>query len=316
VGGSNESAEDALENTGWDNQHSSKGKTVKIHNQGLDEGVKVTRVLDNLCVVLVGTRNPLNIGAAARAMANFGVSRLRLVRPYEPSFREARSAVGAAELLKRAEEFASVAEAVADCKLVVGTTSAARRELQHTLRPLRDGAVSIRRQLRSGPVALLFGSEKTGLSNEDFSHCHWLTRIPTVEENHSTGLSAEVSAENRGANLEHGSFRSMAVGSMNLGQAVAVCLYEVAQTSKDAGMARGAAKEAGRASARDEERLTQLLLGVLTESEFVKPRTARASEEKLRRMVRRMNLSPADAEQWMGMLRQIGWKLGDKTAGD
>src|SRR5215467_13243242 len=90
--------------------------------------------LDHLRVILVGTRNPLNIGAAARAMSNFGVRCLRLVHPYEMAFREARSAVGAGKLLAEAEEFATVAEAIADCKLVVGTTAAGRRELRHQLR--------------------------------------------------------------------------------------------------------------------------------------------------------------------------------------
>ncbi len=68
----------------------------------------------DLCVVLVATRNPLNIGAAARAISNFGFTRLRVVNPYEIAFRKAQSAVGASELLARAEEFNSVAEAVAD----------------------------------------------------------------------------------------------------------------------------------------------------------------------------------------------------------
>ena len=75
--------------------------------------------LDNLIIVLVRTRNPLNIGAAARAVSNFGVHQLRLVNPYAVAFREARSAVGASELLKRAEEYKTVAEAIADCALVV-----------------------------------------------------------------------------------------------------------------------------------------------------------------------------------------------------
>src|SRR5712692_11941989 len=80
---------------------------------------------DRLRVVLVRTRNPLNIGAAARAMSNFGFLRLRVVNSYEVAWREARSAVGASALLAGAEEFKSVAEAVADCTLVVGTTAAA-----------------------------------------------------------------------------------------------------------------------------------------------------------------------------------------------
>src|SRR5215475_5045946 len=114
---------------------------------------------DNLRVVLVATRNPLNIGAAARAMANFGFSRLRVVNPYDLAFREARSAVGAAPLLQAAEDFSSVADAIADCRLVVGTTSVGHRELQHPLRRLEYGARLIRRRMAKAPVALLFGSE-------------------------------------------------------------------------------------------------------------------------------------------------------------
>ena len=82
-------------------------------------------------MVLVAARNPLNIGAAARAMSNFGFLRLRVVNRYDVAFREARSAVGAPALLENAEEFSSVAEAVADCSLVVGTTAGGPRQLEH-----------------------------------------------------------------------------------------------------------------------------------------------------------------------------------------
>jgi tRNA/rRNA methyltransferase len=242
---------------------------------------------DRLCVVLVSTRNPLNIGAAARAMSNLGFLRLRVVSPYEASFREARSAVGAAPLLAKAEQYSSVAEAVADCSLVVGTTAAANRELHHPLRLLQDAAPLVRKQLRAGGrVALLFGSEKRGLSNDDFSHCHWLLHIPTREEH----------------------------TSMNLGQAVAVCLYE---------LARGAAKASNRTSSQaisktekpksatsaDLERITTILIDALRASGYLGERSAAAKEEKVRRMVRRLELSSADAELWLGMLRQMLWKM-------
>ncbi len=239
-------------------------------------------VLDNLRVVLVAARNPLNIGAAARAMSNFGVGRLRVVNPYELAFREARSAVGASKLLASAEEYQSVAEAVADCRLVVGTSAAGRRELQHRLLRLEEGARAIKRQLQTGAVALLFGSERYGLSNEEMSHCHWLMRIPTREEH----------------------------GSMNLGQAVAVCLYELVRGQKTvAAKTAPGRKDKRSASSREVERLTQVLLRVLRKSEYVKPRTL-AAEEKLRRMVRRMELKGKDAEVLLGMMRQIAWKLG------
>jgi len=233
-------------------------------------------------VVLVSTRNPLNIGAAARAMSNFGFGRLRVVNPYEASFREARSAVGAEPLLRQAEEFRSVAEAVADCTLVVGTTAAHNRDLHQPLKLLPQAAPLLRKQLRSGRVALLFGSEKRGLSNSDLSYCHWLMRIPTREEH----------------------------GSMNLGQAVAVCLYELAGTAK--GSAPASQREnsgPGAASAGQLDRLTRLLDETLRASGYLEQRTSDVKEEKLRRMVRRLKLSAGDAEVWLGMLRQIGWKL-------
>ena len=232
--------------------------------------------LNNLVVVLVGTRNPLNVGAAARAMSNFGVRRLRLVHPYELAFREARSAVGAADLLAKAEEFETTADAIADCRLVVGTTAGTRRELRHRLRTLRDASPLIRRRLKTGPAALLFGSEKVGLSNHDLSHCDWLMRIPTRAEH----------------------------GSMNLGQAVAVCLYELARTKKSDARQNGKPATSG-----ELERITQLLFSALTKSGYVKPRLAAATEENLRRMVRRMRLDAADGEVWQGILRQISWKL-------
>src|SRR4029077_6416360 len=104
---------------------------------------------DNLRVVLVATRNPLNIGAAARAKSNFGVRRLRGVNPYEKAFRDERSARGGGGLLAKAEQYDGVAEAVADCRLVVGTTAAGRRDLQHRLHGLVEGGRQIKRQLRS-----------------------------------------------------------------------------------------------------------------------------------------------------------------------
>jgi tRNA/rRNA methyltransferase len=248
----------------------------------------MTNDLENLRVVLVATRNPLNIGAAARAMSNFGVRTLRVVNPYEPAFREARSAVGAAKLLAAAEQYNETGEAVADCKLVVGTTVAKWRDLQHELRPLEAAARTIKSQLKTGPVALLFGSERFGLSNEDMSHCHWMTRIPTREEH----------------------------GSMNLGQAVAVCLYELVRGRKTdlAGIAPikkdQVRKQDKIAESGEVERLTQVLLQILRDSGYVKPRAV-ASEEKLRRLIRRIDLKANDADVLVGMMRQVAWKLRD-----
>jgi TrmH family RNA methyltransferase len=238
---------------------------------------------DRLRVVLVSTRNPLNIGAAARAMSNFGFHRLRVVNSYQPAFREARSAVGASEVLANAEQHKSVAEAVGDCTLVVGTTAVRHRALQHTLRRLEDGARLIRKRLASSRVALLFGSEKFGLTNEDLSHCNWLMHIPTDD-----------------ANI-----------SMNLGQAVAVCLYELI---RDAKIARQPEKFA-LASSAEIDRITAMLVEALRLSGFLHLRRVADSEQRIRRVVRRLHLPARDAVIWLGMLRQIVWKLRSGEAG-
>ena len=107
---------------------------------------------NNLRVVLVAPRNPLNIGAAARAMTNFGFMHLRLVNPYDVAYQEARSAVHAQEILRSAQEFKTLAEAIADCTLVVGATSLGHRELQHPLRAIEYGGRQIRKHLATEPV--------------------------------------------------------------------------------------------------------------------------------------------------------------------
>ena len=233
--------------------------------------------LDRLRVVLVDVRNPLNIGAAARAMSNFGVCRLRVVNPYEVAFQGARSAVKAGAVLENAEKFETVAEAVADCSLVVGTTAIGHRDLQHSLRGLSEAVPAICAHLASGPCALLFGSEKFGLSNKDMSYCHWLMHIPTREEHLS----------------------------MNLGQAVAICLYELIRDSSPA--AESESQTA--ASAAEVERIYETLLAALQASDYPKLNSSDTFRSAVRRMVFRLRLHSGDAEFLLGMLRQIVWKL-------
>ena len=232
----------------------------------------------DLRIVLVSPRNPLNIGAAARAMSNFGFTHLRLVNPYDAAFQEARSAVRARYILDQAQVFDRLAPALADCTLVAGTTAVGHRDLHVPLYRLETAGQLIRSHLESGPVALLFGSEKFGLSNEDLSHCHWVLRIPTREEH----------------------------GSMNLGQAVAICLYEL---RRDAAASEKRFDTAPLAPAEDYERITLLLFDLLTRSGYINERTSASTELKIRRLVRRLALPASDAETWLGILRQILWKL-------
>ena len=125
-------------------------------------------------------------------------------------------------------------------------------------------------------------SEKHGLTREDLDHCHWLVRIATDETQ----------------------------PSMNLGQAVAVCLYELTRDPK----AGGRVGKSKAASAREVERMTGLLFDALQLSGYVNPRAVPATEEKVRRLLRRMKLEPKDAQLWQGMLRQVVWQLrSEKT---
>jgi tRNA/rRNA methyltransferase len=178
-------------------------------------------------------------------------------------------------LLANAQLYTAVADAVADCTLVVGTTAVRHRVLQQPLHLLDHGGRIIRKHLASSHVALLFGSERVGLSNEDLSHCHWLMRIPTCEENIS----------------------------MNLGQAVAICLYELARSGE---LGRESAAKKELAKGEDVERMTEMLNEALRLSGYPGPRAS--NELKIRRLIRRMNLSALDAEVWLGVLRQILWK--------
>jgi TrmH family RNA methyltransferase len=235
-----------------------------------------------VCVVLVRARNPNNIGAVARAMHGFGFADLRLVNDYSVGLETARSAVDASAILAQARQFASVPEAVADCSLVVGTTAVGERQHLHPLYTLPEGGVLLRSALASGRVAILFGSEKTGLSNDALSHCHWLMTIPM----HQT------------PGLRH--------ASMNLGQAAAVCLYELIRQTD----APPLNEPQPMATAEDLERVTELLAEVLASIGYAKRRPAGAEPTEVRRMVRRLNLTQSDARRWIGVLRQLLWKLG------
>ena len=199
-------------------------------------------------------------------MSNFGFLRLRVVNPYEVAYAEAKSAVNAAAVLDASEQYATVAEAIADCTLVVGTTAVGHRQLHHPLRRLEYAAKEIRQELaaEAGTVALLFGSEKFGLSNEDMARCHWLTRIPTRAEHES----------------------------MNLGQAVAVCLYELIRR-EDAATQEPASVRSARSD--DVDRIGDLLVEALQVSGYLKDLTAESAEQKIRRMVRRLRLTESDA---------------------
>ena len=241
---------------------------------------------DRVVILLARARNPQNIGAVARAMHDFGFAHLRLVNDYPVPFEAARSAVDASAVLASARLFPTLAEATTDCTLILGTTAVGERALQHPLHILSDAASLIARHLGSPDeqleiptrVALVFGSEKTGLSNEELSHCHALVTIPMHPQ----------------PDLRH--------PSMNLGQAVAVCLYELIRTRPTP-----AGPTPQPASAESLERLTLLLSDLLDQTGYRRHHPSHSDLADLRRLVLRLNLSAGDLPVWMGIFRQFLW---------
>ena len=251
----------------------------------------LARIADRLIVVLVRARNPQNIGAAARAMHDFGLRHLRIVNEYEVPLEGARSAIDASAVLACATSHPDLATAVADCTLVIGTTAVGERELRHPLLTLADAAPLIHEELLRAPearVALLFGSEKTGLSNDELSFCHVLLTIPMYPH----------------PGLRH--------PSMNLGQAVAVCLYELVR-QPEVTPGTTIATEDDPSTSAELERLTLLLAEVLDSTGYNRRHPSHTASADLRRLVRRMGADRLSAPIWMGILRQVLWKLEQGT---
>jgi tRNA/rRNA methyltransferase len=258
-----------------------------------------------LTVVLVGARNPANIGAAARAMQDFGFGDLRVVNAYGAPFEaaqieagqmeaglgegvglgEVRSAVAAGGVMRAARRFDALAEAIADCTLVVGTTAIGDRGLKQEVVRLQETAPAMAEEMRveGGRVALLFGSEKTGLTTEQLSYCQRLTTIPMYQPEGARHLS------------------------MNLGQSVAVCLYELSREGFEGVRELPVLHEAP-ATAEDRERLTQLLLDAMQATGYTQRFPANAQEPVVRQLAMQLGVSHREAMTWMGVFRQVLWR--------
>lgn len=216
-------------------------------------------------------------------MANFGFSRLSVVAPYAEHWNEARSAVGAESLLLKARETPSLAEAISHCTLVIGTATFTKRIPEQTRVSLPSLAGRIRNEVQQGGhVALVFGSEKRGLTREDLSRCHLVVEIPTEPQQ----------------------------PSMNLAQAVAVCLYELSRewsSGKQSNIEERTAIVSADSGSLD-------LLGELIEKTMVlanySPSVMQsANAHDLRLMLRRLCLNPEDARRILGLFRRISRKI-------
>jgi tRNA/rRNA methyltransferase len=230
--------------------------------------------LYKLRVVLVRPRDPNNIGAVARAMKNFGFSELWVVAPHPPVWSEVVSAVNASDVLLGARVVATLDEAISDCNLVVGTGDCTRAQPEQGLFTPVD--LSRELQALSYQLALVFGTEKHGLTNEDLSRCHRVLTIPTRPD----------------------------CPSMNLGQAVAVCLYELTR-----GLPVASLPPAVRATAGASDVLAQLALEVLRRSGFLLPGNEREMALRVRASLLQQRLSQYDTNLLCGILRKLNEKL-------
>lgn len=148
---------------------------------------------DRLRIVLVGTQHPGNIGSAARAIRTMGLARLVLVAPERFPHPEAVAlAAGAVGVLESALVTDTLAEAVADCRLVLGCTARSRRIALEELHPRQATARALGVAAAGGEVALVFGRERTGLENEELQLCHSAVHIPSDPDYGSLNLAAAV----------------------------------------------------------------------------------------------------------------------------
>lgn len=147
-------------------------------------------LLDKVRIVLVNTTHPGNIGATARAMKTMGLTRLHLVGPQGfPSAEATARAAGADDILARATVCADLDEALAGARLILGTSARARTISWPELDPRQAVAEAVN---TAGDVAILFGRERYGLTNEELQRCHYLVNIPTNPEFRSLNIAAAV----------------------------------------------------------------------------------------------------------------------------
>jgi tRNA/rRNA methyltransferase len=231
--------------------------------------------LQNITILLVGVKHPGNIGSAARAMHNMGLEHLGLAAPQcridEESY---RLACGGAHILERAKVHDSLAEALREVHLVAGATGKTGGYRAMTFNP-RAVAARLLAQAEQQKVAVLFGPEDTGLTDEHLLPCQMLIRIPTAPEAHS----------------------------INLAQAVMIVAYEIFV----AHLERAPVTTLKLADGQQIEGMYAQMEAALLDIGFLQPQNARHMMFSLRRLFGRAGLQASDVRVLRGMARQMSW---------
>lgn len=245
-------------------------------------------MLANCRVVLVRTHYAGNLGATARVMRNFGLSDLVLVAPYaQTSDLDARRmATHGLCVLDAARVVPDLSEALADCTLVYGTSAlTAGLWRSGTIGSAAQKLPELYRASEAGRVALVFGPEPHGLSNDELDRCHGQVHIPVAPD----------------------------YGSLNLAQAVAICCYELRREwSRSENAARGVPNEPPRAVAphADQERMFEHLREALASIGYLFGDRADSLMHAVRHLIGRAQPSPHEVKLMHGVARQVLWAAG------
>jgi TrmH family RNA methyltransferase len=246
-------------------------------------GHRVQILLSNIRIVMVGTTHPGNIGAAARAMKNMGLSDLALVAPkIFPSEQATARASGAVDVLEEARTFETLDQALADRQLVIGASARLRTIAWPQLSP-RECARKLLGEGWNGKAAIVFGRERTGLDNEELERCHYLLHIPC----------------------------NPAFSSLNVAAAVQVVAYELFLATSEAGAGETEEDEEALATGEEMESFHGHLLQTLYEVGFLHARKSSPTLiRRLRRIFIRSSLAKTDIHILRGILSAVQKKLG------
>ena len=238
----------------------------------------MTESLNNIRIVLVGTTHPGNIGASARAMKCMGLSQLYLVNPPKgfPGADVTARAAGADDVLSNARVCDTLEPAIQDCNMVVGTTARDRSIPWPVLTPSQCASQALS-ESDGGPVAILFGRESSGLSNEEIDYCNYVVNIPTSPD----------------------------FSSLNLAAAVQVIGYEFYRQATGDQIVVADRREIPLASQRELEFLYEHLERVMTRVGFYNPDKPRRVMRRLRRLFNRAQLDQNELNILRGFLAAV-----------